>query len=64
MVVSINFFVPVRPPELSSLILAIFIIAMIWLPSITGKPVITILELAVLTWIGKVLLQPGPPSLT
>jgi hypothetical protein len=56
MFVSVNFFVPASPPELSSLILAICMIAMIWLPSITRKLVITILEPATLTWIGKALL--------
>ncbi len=58
MVISINFFVPAQP-ELSSLILAICITAMIWLPSITRKPVITILDPATLEWIGKVLPQPA-----
>jgi hypothetical protein len=62
MVISINFFVPAQP-ELSSLILAICITAMIWLPSITRKPVITILELPTLTWAARALLKPGQPPL-
>jgi hypothetical protein len=62
MVISINFFVPAQP-ELSGLILALCMTAMLWLPSITRKPVITILDPAALAWAGKVLRQPAPPPL-
>lgn len=62
MVISIYFVVPAQP-ELFGLILALCMTAMIWLPSITRKPVITILDPAALAWAGKVLLQPAPPPL-
>jgi hypothetical protein len=36
---------------------------MIWLPWITGKPTLTILETPALIWIVRALLRPGRPPL-
>jgi hypothetical protein len=49
--------------ETLSLTLAVYIAAMIWLPQITGRPVVTILELPTLTWAIRMLLKPGQPPL-
>jgi hypothetical protein len=49
--------------ETLGLIIAAGIATMIWLPWITGKPTITILELPMLLWIVRVLLRPGHPPL-
>jgi hypothetical protein len=47
--------------ETLGLVIAAGVAAMIWLPWITGKPTITILELPVLLWTVRVLLRPGQP---
>lgn len=49
--------------ETLGLIIAAGIAATIWLPWITGKPTITILEVPALIWIVRALLSPGRPPL-
>jgi hypothetical protein len=49
--------------ETLGLVIAAGIAAMIWLPWITGKPTITILETPALIWIVRTLLKPGRPPL-
>lgn len=44
-----------------SLVIAASITAMLWLPWITGRPTITILETPALMWIVIALLKPGCP---
>jgi hypothetical protein len=48
---------------LGLILAATCIVVMIWLPWVTGRPVITVLDLSLVMWIVRTLLLPRPPRL-